>query len=173
MHGTANPLEPKKSLWTKVKEVVEHYYTGFKLFFVDVRVSGKLLKQVADGDVLTRRQRRHVAVFANGIVLHILFFLLFLRWLISTQAPSCLVASPLPISNMLYNGRLVRVGRQLIRTTGDVFRLVPMLVFIVVPFMEFLLPVALKLFPNMLPSTFEHKDQREEKKLALLKACHG
>jgi hypothetical protein len=78
---------------------------------------------------------------------------------------------------MLYNGRSVRlhpgVGRQLIRTTGDVFRLVPMLVFIVVPFMEFLLPVALKLFPNMLPSTFEHKDQREEKKLALLKACHG
>jgi hypothetical protein len=74
MHGTANPLEPKKSLWTKVKEVVEHYYTGFKLFFVDVRVSGKLLKQVADGDVLTRRQRRHVTFFNNGIVLRILFF---------------------------------------------------------------------------------------------------
>jgi LETM1 and EF-hand domain-containing protein 1, mitochondrial len=36
-------------------------------------------------------------------------------------------------------------------------RVVPFAVFIVVPFMEFLLPVALKLFPNMLPSTFEDK----------------
>ena len=34
-------------------------------------------------------------------------------------------------------------------------RLIPFSVFVVVPFMEFLLPVALKLFPNMLPSTFE------------------
>ena len=36
-------------------------------------------------------------------------------------------------------------------------RLIPFAVFIIVPFMEFLLPVALKLFPNMLPSTFEDK----------------
>lgn len=41
------------------------------------------------------------------------------------------------------------------RTTIDLLRLLPFSVFIVVPFMEFLLPVALKLFPNMLPSTFE------------------
>jgi LETM1 and EF-hand domain-containing protein 1 len=33
--------------------------------------------------------------------------------------------------------------------------LIPFSVFLVVPFMELLLPVALKLFPNMLPSTFE------------------
>jgi hypothetical protein len=43
------------------------------------------------------------------------------------------------------------------RTTQDLLRLVPFSVFIIVPFMEFLLPVALKLFPNMLPSTFEDK----------------
>jgi hypothetical protein len=36
-------------------------------------------------------------------------------------------------------------------------RLVPFAVFVIVPFMELLLPVALKLFPNMLPSTFEDK----------------
>jgi hypothetical protein len=46
---------------------------------------------------------------------------------------------------------------QLRRTTQDLLRLIPFAVFIVVPFMEFLLPVALKLFPNMLPSTFEDK----------------
>jgi LETM1 and EF-hand domain-containing protein 1 len=46
---------------------------------------------------------------------------------------------------------------QLRRTTQDLLRLIPFAVFIIVPFMEFLLPVALKLFPNMLPSTFEDK----------------
>lgn len=35
--------------------------------------------------------------------------------------------------------------------------------------MEFLLPVALKLFPNMLPSTFEDRFAEEEKKRKLLK----
>lgn len=35
--------------------------------------------------------------------------------------------------------------------------------------MEFLLPVALKLFPNMLPSTFEDKHAADEKKRKLLK----
>jgi len=63
-----------------------------------------------------------------------------------------------------------REKAQLTRTTADIFRLVPMLVFVVVPFMEFLLPVALKLFPNMLPSTFEDKLKKEEqlrKRLAL------
>lgn len=44
---------------------------------------------------------------------------------------------------------------QLIRTSTDIFRLVPFSVFIIVPFMELLLPFALKLFPNMLPSTFQ------------------
>ena len=50
-----------------------------------------------------------------------------------------------------------RERRQLKRTTQDLLRLIPFAVFIIVPFMEFLLPVALKLFPNMLPSTFEDK----------------
>uniref|UniRef100_A0A8D0A8L5 Mitochondrial proton/calcium exchanger protein n=1 Tax=Sander lucioperca TaxID=283035 RepID=A0A8D0A8L5_SANLU len=56
-----------------------------------------------------------------------------------------------------------RERRQFLRTCADVFRLLPFLVFIIVPFMEFLLPVALKLFPNMLPSTFETKSKKEER----------
>ncbi|GFP87135.1 letm1 and ef-hand domain-containing protein 1 mitochondrial [Phtheirospermum japonicum] len=55
-----------------------------------------------------------------------------------------------------------RERQQLTRTTADVFRLVPVAVFIVVPFMEFLLPVFLKLFPNMLPSTFQDKMKEQE-----------
>uniref|UniRef100_UPI00358E4CAA mitochondrial proton/calcium exchanger protein-like isoform X2 n=1 Tax=Myxine glutinosa TaxID=7769 RepID=UPI00358E4CAA len=56
-----------------------------------------------------------------------------------------------------------RERRQFLRTCADLFRLVPFLVFIVVPFMEFLLPVAIKLFPNMLPSTFETSSKKEER----------
>ncbi|XP_009283685.1 PREDICTED: LETM1 and EF-hand domain-containing protein 1, mitochondrial [Aptenodytes forsteri] len=56
-----------------------------------------------------------------------------------------------------------RERRQFLPICADLFRLVPFLVFLVVPFMEFLLPVALKLFPNMLPSTFETKSKKEER----------
>ncbi|XP_024905770.1 LETM1 domain-containing protein LETM2, mitochondrial isoform X5 [Pteropus alecto] len=56
-----------------------------------------------------------------------------------------------------------RERRRLLRTCADFFRLVPFMVFIIVPFMEFLLPVFLKLFPEMLPSTFESESKKEEK----------
>ncbi|KAH9795316.1 Leucine zipper-EF-hand-containing transmembrane protein 1 [Citrus sinensis] len=64
----------------------------------------------------------------------------------------------------LVNGKGLsrRERQQLTRTTADIFRLVPVAVFIIVPFMEFLLPVFLKLFPNMLPSTFQDKMREEE-----------
>ncbi|XP_045129946.1 mitochondrial proton/calcium exchanger protein-like isoform X2 [Portunus trituberculatus] len=62
-----------------------------------------------------------------------------------------------------------REHRQLVRTTSDLFRLVPFSVFVIVPFMEFLLPVALKLFPGMLPSTFETANEKEAKMKKKLK----
>ncbi|KAJ8281436.1 hypothetical protein GJAV_G00067670 [Gymnothorax javanicus] len=66
---------------------------------------------------------------------------------------------------MVLNGHTLsrRERRQFLRTCADVFRLLPFLVFVIVPFMEFLLPVALKLFPNMLPSTFETQSKKEER----------
>ncbi|XP_056658281.1 mitochondrial proton/calcium exchanger protein isoform X4 [Monodelphis domestica] len=65
---------------------------------------------------------------------------------------------------ILHGGTLSRrERRQFLRICADLFRLVPFLVFIVVPFMEFLLPIAVKLFPNMLPSTFETQSIKEEK----------
>ncbi|KAH7641466.1 letm1 and ef-hand domain-containing protein anon-60da [Dermatophagoides farinae] len=56
-----------------------------------------------------------------------------------------------------------REYRQLVRTSSDVFRLAPFSVFIIIPFMELLLPVFLKFFPNMLPSTFQTASSREVK----------
>jgi LETM1 and EF-hand domain-containing protein 1 len=41
--------------------------------------------------------------------------------------------------------------------------LVPFSVFVIVPFAELLLPVALRLFPNMLPSTYEGAKAKESK----------
>ncbi|KAL7445473.1 hypothetical protein ACHAXH_007278 [Discostella pseudostelligera] len=56
-----------------------------------------------------------------------------------------------------------RERKQLLRTVTDVFRLVPMSIFVLVPFMELALPIALKFFPNMLPSTFQDSLKEEEK----------
>jgi LETM1 and EF-hand domain-containing protein 1 len=96
---------------------LKHYWLGCKLLWVDVRISSRLLKKLANGKSLSRREKQ-----------------------------------------------------QLTRTTADIFRLVPVAVFLIVPFMEFLLPVFLKLFPNMLPSTFQHKMQEEEALKRKLKA---
>jgi LETM1 and EF-hand domain-containing protein 1, mitochondrial len=62
-----------------------------------------------------------------------------------------------------------RENRQLQRTVQDLGRLVPFSVFVIVPFAELLLPVALRLFPNLLPSTYEGQ-QSKEKKASTLRA---
>merc|ERR1719319_113840 len=77
----------KKTLWVRFKDEVKHYYSGFKLLYLDVNVSSKILWKVIHGKPLTRRE-----------------------------------------------------SRQLVRTTSDLFRLVPFSVFVIVPFMELLLP---------------------------------
>lgn len=60
---------------------------------------------------------------------------------------------------------LTRIGRgeqltrrerlQLKRTVGDLLRMVPFIIIVIIPFAELSLPILLKLFPNMLPSQFE------------------
>ncbi|KAI8616384.1 LETM1-like protein-domain-containing protein [Chytriomyces sp. MP71] len=62
-----------------------------------------------------------------------------------------------------------REDLQLKRTVADLLRLVPMIIILIIPFLELALPFLLYLFPNMLPSTFESKFQAEEKKKKLLK----
>ncbi|KPA80437.1 putative mitochondrial LETM1 and EF-hand domain-containing protein 1 [Leptomonas pyrrhocoris] len=55
---------------------------------------------------------------------------------------------------------LTRRERLLLESsTKDLVRLVPFSFFIVVPFAELLLPVALKMFPGLIPSTFESESQ--------------
>uniref|UniRef100_A0A8C5LXJ9 Mitochondrial proton/calcium exchanger protein n=1 Tax=Leptobrachium leishanense TaxID=445787 RepID=A0A8C5LXJ9_9ANUR len=100
----------KKTIGQRVMDELKHYYHGFRLLWIDTKIAARMMWQILNGHVLSRRERR-----------------------------------------------------QFLRICADLFRLVPFLVFIVVPFMEFLLPVVLKLFPNMLPSTFETVSKKEER----------
>ncbi|MCJ1306536.1 hypothetical protein MMC25_000179 [Agyrium rufum] len=60
-----------------------------------------------------------------------------------------------------------REHRQLQRTVQDLGRLVPFSVFVIVPFAELLLPIALRLFPNLLPSTYEGQTSKDKKATSL------
>lgn len=100
----------KKSLAVRIWDELVHYYHGFRLLFIDVKVSSGLVWRVLNGKTLSRREYR-----------------------------------------------------LLTRTVGDLFRLVPFSVFIIVPFMELLLPVFIKFFPGMLPSTFQSASEKEDK----------
>ena len=50
-----------------------------------------------------------------------------------------------------------RENQLLVKTSADVLKLIPFSFFILVPFAELLLPVVLKFWPQMLPSTFDAK----------------
>ncbi|XP_018396813.1 PREDICTED: LETM1 and EF-hand domain-containing protein anon-60Da, mitochondrial [Cyphomyrmex costatus] len=106
----------KVTIWQKIKGEILHYYHGFRLLGLDMKVSAKLIWRILHGKELSRREHR-----------------------------------------------------LLVKTTGDMFRLIPFSVFIIVPFMEFLLPVAIKLFPGMLPSTFQTAVEKEDKLKQALK----
>jgi len=57
----------------------------------------------------------------------------------------------------------------LVRVCADIARIVPLAFFVLVPMMEFALPFAIRLFPNLLPSTFTEKRHIEEQRKKLLK----
>ena len=100
----------KPPLWKRFIDELVHYYHGFRLLSIEVRISFSLLFKVLQGDTLTRRERK-----------------------------------------------------QLVRTTADLFRLVPFVIIVLTPFLELALPVLIKLFPNMLPSTFQTTNEKEAK----------
>ncbi|XP_078483251.1 mitochondrial proton/calcium exchanger protein-like [Ciona intestinalis] len=100
----------KKSLWQRIVAEVKHYYHGFRLLGLDIKIASKSLWKILNGGVLQRRERN-----------------------------------------------------QFRRAVADIFRLAPFSVFIIIPFAELALPVVVKLFPNMLPSTFESSSIKEKR----------
>lgn len=117
-------------------------------------VQGKSSRLVVSKKPLSLRIKEEIKHYANG------FKLLYLDVKIAAR-----------LLWQTLNGKTLtrREEKQFKRTVADLFRLVPFSVFLIIPFMEFLLPVAIKLFPGMLPSTFEDSKTRDDKRRASLK----
>jgi len=58
----------------------------------------------------------------------------------------------------------------MVTTVADLIRMVPFVAIVIIPFAEFALPVLLKVFPNMLPSTFTSASQKEANRARKLQA---
>jgi len=52
---------PKKSLKERAIAELKHYYHGFRLLFIDMRVASRMIWQVLNGKSLTRREQKQVS----------------------------------------------------------------------------------------------------------------
>jgi len=68
------------------------------------------------------------------------------------------------------HGLTLQENKLLVRTFTDSFKLVPFSFFVLVPFAEFLIPPALWIWPNMLPSTFKELISDDSRRLKRLRA---
>lgn len=53
-------VAPKRSLGKRVWDEVLHYYHGFRLLFIDIRIASRLVLKSMSGDDLTRREYRQL-----------------------------------------------------------------------------------------------------------------
>jgi LETM1 and EF-hand domain-containing protein 1 len=56
-------LEKKPTLWQKIKIELLHYYHGFRLLGLDMKVSAKLILRILQGHELSRREHRLVEIY--------------------------------------------------------------------------------------------------------------
>lgn len=75
----------KKSIWLRVKEEAIHYWHGFRLFGIEIRISSKYLWRMLKGDNLSRREHRQVGF--PFLSLHVLFYCLLFLSLPSSPFP--------------------------------------------------------------------------------------
>ena len=54
------PPKPKLPLKQRIIHEVKHYYNGFRLLFIDIKVATRHLWRLLNGKSLTRRERRQV-----------------------------------------------------------------------------------------------------------------
>ena len=55
------PPKPKLPLKQRIIHEVKHYYNGFRLLFIDIKVATRHLWRLLNGKSLTRRERRQVS----------------------------------------------------------------------------------------------------------------
>jgi LETM1 and EF-hand domain-containing protein 1 len=117
---------------------------GFKLLYAETRIASKILMRVLQGKIITRRERAMLQRVISDLLRMIPFSFFIL----------------IPVRSVRVMLKIhVRARRQVppdARLAGQA--------------MELLLPVALYLFPSMLPSQFENKLEKEGKAKRGLKA---
>ena len=52
--------EIKKTLWQRFVDECKHYYSGFKLLYLDVRISSKIAWKILNGHKLSRRESKQL-----------------------------------------------------------------------------------------------------------------
>ncbi|KAL8622652.1 hypothetical protein ACOMHN_009286 [Nucella lapillus] len=67
----------KKSLWYRFVAELKHYYHGFRLLFIDIKICSRLLWRVLNGKSLTRRERQQM-VRTTADLFRLVPFLVFL-----------------------------------------------------------------------------------------------
>ena len=50
----------KKSLYHRIVDELKHYYNGFRLLGIDIKIAGRMVWRLLHGQLLTRRERRRV-----------------------------------------------------------------------------------------------------------------
>jgi LETM1 and EF-hand domain-containing protein 1 len=74
--ATAKPqvpaVEVKKSIRQRIVAEIKHYYHGFRLLFMDVKLCMRYVRQVLNGSSLTRRERRQVS--CNNVIIRLFMF---------------------------------------------------------------------------------------------------
>ena len=63
VQASEKAVEKKKTMWQRVKHELLHYYHGFRLLALDVKVSAKLIWRILKGNELSRREHRLVCLF--------------------------------------------------------------------------------------------------------------
>uniref|UniRef100_A0A3Q3KGW8 Letm1 RBD domain-containing protein n=1 Tax=Monopterus albus TaxID=43700 RepID=A0A3Q3KGW8_MONAL len=57
----------KKSLYQKIVDELKHYYNGFRLLGIDIKIAGRMVWILLHGQVLTRRERRREEKQKKGL----------------------------------------------------------------------------------------------------------
>ncbi|XP_020788910.1 LETM1 domain-containing protein LETM2, mitochondrial [Boleophthalmus pectinirostris] len=50
----------KKSIYHRVVDELKHYYNGFRLLGIDIKIAGRMVWRLLHGQILTRRERRRL-----------------------------------------------------------------------------------------------------------------
>ena len=66
-------VSTKPPILTRIKDTALHTYHGFRLFFLDLRISSRLLLKTLRGQSLSRREQKQVS---DGVISRLIDFII-------------------------------------------------------------------------------------------------